>query len=142
MTNRPRPAHGRGRPTVFNNAARARFLQAVTEGMLLAPAAAHAGVVPEVPRGHARKDPDFAAQLAEAKALGRKVRQERAPHDEARYNNQGCRCRTCKSAAAAGRAARRGQPSTHPKTGRSQGEVVGLPERGEIPPSFSLARAS
>ena len=142
MTNRQH----RGRPPVFDDMLRARYLEAVAAGMRLGPAAVHAGVHSNVPRRHALTDPQFAAALGHAKTQGRKAREEELPHDEARYNNQRCRCRTCRAAATAGRAARRGQ-ETGPEQGGGAGVVaVGrvvelTPVEGGVPPLL-LARAS
>ena len=129
----------RGRPVVFTDTLRARYLEAVTAGLYLKDAAAHIGIGHNVPQRHARTDPGFAAALKEARAAGKKVRDENIPHGEYRYNHHGCRCTNgCARDATKGRAARR-QTST--ETTDTGGQVIDLPP-AQVPHSFSLLKAS
>ncbi|MEV4975612.1 hypothetical protein [Streptomyces scopuliridis] len=127
----------RGRPVLFDDVLRDRYVQAVAGGMRLGEAAAHVGISANVPRLHARTDRGFAVALADAKMLGKKVRTDRVPHGESRYTNYGCRCRTCTTAATTARTQRR-----HQETEDTGGQLVELPAAGELSPPFSLARAS
>lgn len=108
-----------GRPPVFDEALRGRYLDAVAAGMPLGAAAAHVGITTNIPRRHERTDRKFTEALAEAKAVGRELRVEDVPHGESRYNNYGCRCPICTRAATAARTGRR-----HRDTG---GDVIGMP---------------
>jgi len=109
---------GRGRPVVFDQGARERFLAALTAGERLEDAARAAGVSRNVPARHAQADRAFAAALTEARATGRKARAERAPHGESRYNHQQCRCPVCRTDATrkrSGRPDRSTSQNPHPR---------------------------
>lgn len=123
---------GRGRPPVFEESARARFLTALEAGAAIAQAAKLAGVTRNVPARHARTDPAFAAALARARARGRAARAETTPHGESRYVHYGCRCGVCRKDASARRAGRRAAtgPGRVPREegvwfSRGCGEVAG-----------------
>ncbi|MFD7980155.1 hypothetical protein [Streptomyces sp. NPDC059071] len=92
---------------VFTPAVREEFLALVAGGSYLGAAAASLGLSLNVPSQHAASDPAFAAALKEAKAVGRQARRDDAPHDEARYNQQACRCPRCTKAASSARMARK-----------------------------------
>ena len=127
----------RGHPVTFDTPVRQAYLAAVANGMLLGPAANHVGVSINVPRRHERTNPDFAAALAEAKAHGKKLRDDAKDHSEAHYNHQKCRSPQCVAAARTGRAGRR-QRAAEP----DPAEVHDMRPKRELPPSFPLARAS
>ncbi|MEE1812676.1 hypothetical protein [Streptomyces sp. BE133] len=129
---------------VFDDAKRRRYLDAVAAGMTLADAAATAGVHHNVPPRHARTDPAFAQALADAKAAGKKVRQENVPHDEYRYNCLQCRCDVCCTAATKGRAKRRAaaQPAEPDGQSGAVGQVHKIRPEPKSSTSFLLARAS
>lgn len=128
---------GRGRPVVFGDEIRQQYLAAVAGGMRLGPAAAHVGVSINIPRRHERTHPDFAAALADAKAHGKKLRDDAKDHSEAHYNHDACRHPACLEAARTGRAARR-QRAAEP----DPAEVHNMRPKRELPPFFPLARAS
>ncbi|MEU6016936.1 hypothetical protein ABZ826_23665 [Streptomyces sp. NPDC047515] len=140
MTN-TRPAHGRGRPAVFNTALRTQYLDAVRAGMYLGAAADHIGIHRNVPTRTARTDRQFAQALTDAKAEGRKARVEDVAHGEARYNNYGCRCRTCTAAATRARAERRAEPQPEQDRGES-GQILDLRTGPESPIPLLLRIAS
>jgi hypothetical protein len=129
---------------LFDAEKRRRYLDAVATGMTLADAAAAAGVHHNVPRRHERTDPAFAQALADAKAAGKKIRQEEVPHGEYRYNCLQCRCDVCCTAATKGRAKRRA--AAQPDDGEGQfgppGEVHDIRPEPKSFPSFLLAKAS
>ncbi|KAF0646592.1 MULTISPECIES: hypothetical protein [Streptomyces] len=131
------PRRGRGRPATFTTATRRVFLDAVAAGTPLGQATQLAGVSPTTPRRHARTDPAFAADLAAAKAAGREARLANVPHGESRYNNYGCRCTTCRTAATTARTNRRHTTNPDP-------QVVTLPApaASSCPSSLLLAKAS
>ncbi|MFF8610821.1 hypothetical protein ACF06X_33485 [Streptomyces sp. NPDC015346] len=121
----------------FTEAVQARFLDAVANGMYLGEAARSVGLRADLPSRYVRTDPTFAAALADAKALGKKRRVEDAPHNEARYNNHGCRCTTCRRAATTARAGRRAQEPTEPEP---EADILDL--NRQSPTSFSLPSPS
>lgn len=98
---------GRGRPARFDQTMQTALLAAIADGLYLKHAAAHVGIHPNVPTRHARTDPDFAAQLADARAEGKKRRDDTKPHGEGHYNNQACRHPECRTAATRARTTRR-----------------------------------
>lgn len=104
---------------VFDEVKRQRYLDHVATGMNLADAAAATPIHHNVPRRHERTDPSFARALADAKAQGKKIRQENVDHDEYRYNCLGCRCDICCTAARTGRAARRAAAQPEATEGQS-----------------------
>lgn len=110
MTARPT----RGRPATFDDALRHKYLEAVAAGMYLKDAAPHCGIHPSTPKLARRTDKAFAAALDHARAEGRKARLENLDHDEARYNNYGCRCTTCRTAHTNARRGRRQTADTDP----------------------------
>ncbi|MGW1409451.1 hypothetical protein [Streptomyces sp. NPDC002403] len=129
---------------LFDDKKRLRYLEAVAAGMTLADAAATAGIHHNVPPRHARTNPAFGRALVDAKAVGKKVRQENVEHGEYRYNCLQCRCDVCCTAATKGRAKRRA--AAQPAEADGQPEAVGQVReiRPEPKPfsSFLLARAS
>ncbi|WP_399559179.1 hypothetical protein OH809_45255 (plasmid) [Streptomyces sp. NBC_00873] len=129
---------------VFDDAKRRRYLDLVATGMNLADAAAATPIHHNVPRRHERTDPAFAQALADAKAQGKKIRQENVAHDEYRYNCLNCRCDVCCTAATKGRAARRAAAQPEGAEGQSgpPGEVRDIRVQPKSFPSFLLARAS
>jgi len=133
--------YGRGRPPRFTDTLRTQYLTAVTAGMYLKAAAAHVGIDPSVPARHARTDTAFGEALQEARAAGKKVRQEATPHGEYRYNHQACRCITCTLKATVARTGRRHTDrDAEPEPG---GQIIDLPPQpAQVPPSFSLLIAS
>ncbi|MGW7283903.1 hypothetical protein ACWGH4_00130 [Streptomyces sp. NPDC054847] len=129
----------RGRPVLFTDTLRNRYLEAVAAGMYLKDAAAHIGVSENVPQRHARTDRAFAAALKEARTAGKKVRIDELPHGEYRYNHHNCRCTNgCAQAATKNRAGRRRTAAETTDTG---GQVIDLPP-AQVPHSFSLLKAS
>lgn len=131
----PRP--GRGRPGHLDDeTTRDRYLTAIANGMRLGQAADHVGIHRNIPTRYRRTDPKFATALQEALALGKKIRENDQPHDESRYNHQGCRCRKCTRAAADARIGRRRTQEDEPA-----GQLYDLPA-APSPQSFPLARAS
>jgi hypothetical protein len=99
---------GRGRPPLFDEAARERYLKARAEpGTTQAQAAAAAGVASRTVRDARRTDPAFKTADEQAAARARAARIEQMPHDESRYKHHGCRCLICTTAATTGRADRR-----------------------------------
>ncbi|MFB7222384.1 hypothetical protein [Streptomyces sp. NPDC056227] len=129
---------------VFDEAKRQRYLDLVATGMNLADAAKATPIHHNVPRRHERTDASFARALADAKAQGKKIRQENVDHDEYRYNCLGCRCDLCCTAARTGRAARRAAAQPDAAEGQSEppGQVHEIRPEPESFPSFLLARAS
>ncbi|MEU6925490.1 hypothetical protein [Streptomyces sp. NPDC046631] len=129
---------------LFDDAKRHRYLDAVAAGMTLADAAATAGIHHNVPPRHARTDPAFAQTLADAKAAGKKVRQENVAHGEYRYNCLQCRCDVCCTAATKGRAKRRAaaQPAEAEGQSGAVGQVHEIRPEPKSSTSFLLARAS
>lgn len=65
-----RAPQGRGRPTVFDQAAREEYLRLIASGARLQDAAAMVGVNRRTPNQHASRDPQFASRLEDAKAAG------------------------------------------------------------------------
>lgn len=130
--------------TVFDDTLRTQYLDAVTNGMRLGPAATHVGISPDVPARHARTDPAFGRALTTAKTLGKKARDEDIPHGEYRYNCHKCRCDVCCTAATTGRAGRRANPEHDTGTPESAppGQVHNIRPEPESSTSFLLARAS
>ncbi|KIF66262.1 hypothetical protein HY68_36765 [Streptomyces sp. AcH 505] len=125
-----------GRQVTFTPDRRQQYLEALATGMLLKDAAAHVGISPNLPRLHQRADPGFAQAVQEAKQIGRKVRQDTTAHGESRYNNQGCRCRTCRAAATAARTNRRHQ------TPETSGHIINItPPEPSAPGALLLLRA-
>jgi hypothetical protein len=128
----------------FDEVKRQRYLDHVATGMNLADAAAATPIHHNVPRRHERTDPAFRRALADAKAAGKKIRQENVAHGEYRYNCLQCRCDICCTAATVGRAARRA--AAQPDAGEGQsgppGEVHDIRVQPKSFPSFLLARAS
>jgi hypothetical protein len=129
---------------LFDETARQRYLDHVATGMNLADAAAATPIHHNVPRRHERTDPAFRRALADAKAQGKKIRQENVEHGEYRYNCLGCRCDICCTAARTGRAARRAAAQPEATEGESAppGQVHDLRVEPKSLPSFLLARAS
>jgi hypothetical protein len=111
------PRRGRGRPALFDTAARARYLDALTAGATKKDAAAAAGVAPKTARGKA-------------------ARLDRLPHGASRYVHHDCRCPICTKAASAARA---GCLDRAPK----EATIVPItpPDQGS-PKTFPLADAS
>jgi hypothetical protein len=130
--------------TVFDDTLRTQYLNAVTNGMRLGPAAHHVGISPDVPARHARTDPAFGRALTTAKVLGKKTRQEDIPHSEYRYNCHKCRCDICCTAATKARASRRAAAEHDADEGQSAppGQVHEIRPAPKSLPSFLLARAS
>ncbi|WP_098007815.1 hypothetical protein [Streptomyces sp. sk226] len=141
-------ARGRGRPAVFGPAAQAAYLDLLRHGARLGDAAEELGISRAVPTRCARTDPEFAAAVEEAKAVGAKVRREGVPHGEYRYNVLGCRCVVCTCAATKARAGRRTDTTAAPgdappgTAGGVHPIRVERAEVGESSTSFLLARAS
>lgn len=127
------PPRGRGRPALFNDTARAKYLAARRTGATQATAAASAGTTDRVVRYARKTDPDFRERDDQAAAAGRLAR---VPHDEYRYNHLKCRCPVCCKAAAVGRTGRRDRA-------RKNAPIVPIvpPDQGS-PQVFPLARAS
>ncbi|MFD5899070.1 hypothetical protein [Streptomyces sp. NPDC060366] len=132
------------RRAYFDNTARTAYLTAVASGMRLAEAASATGVSVNIAQRHARNDPAFATALKEARDIGKKLRQDAAPHDEYRYINQGCRCTACKRASAVARAGRRSEArEDDPQPAAGEGPVVvAMVAGGQTGVTFPLARAS
>ncbi|MFF1916194.1 hypothetical protein ACFVYE_32325 [Streptomyces sp. NPDC058239] len=132
------------RRDLFSEEKRGRYLEAVATGMNLADAATTAGIHHNVPRRHERTDPGFAQALADAKAAGKKIRQENVAHGEYRYNCLKCRCDVCCTAATKGRAKRRAgvQPEEPEGPSEAVGQVHEIRPEPKSSTSFSLARAS
>lgn len=105
---------GRGRPALFDTAARERYLKARAEpGTTQAQAAAAAGVAARTVRDARAADPAFAAADKHAADVARARRIEQLPHNESRYNHHACRCGTCGRCATTARTERR---ETHTDT--------------------------
>ncbi|MFD4795921.1 hypothetical protein ACWFRT_13460 [Streptomyces anulatus] len=140
-------SRGRGRPTMFEPAAQAAYIDLLRHGARLGEAADQLGISRTTPTRHARTDPEFAAAVKDARAAGAKVRREGVPHDEYRYNVLGCRCPDCGLAARLGRTARRTEATTADEPpAATAGDVRPIrlerAEVGESLTSFLLARAS
>lgn len=132
-----------GRPVRFDDTLRAAFLDAVTAGLSLGQAAAHVGIHPNIPSRHAKTDDGFAVRLADAKAAGRKVRQEGLPHGEYRYNHHQCRCQTCTADHTRARTARAAAAAEPDEGGGDASELHTLRASLESPlPFHLLAKAS
>ena len=127
----------RGRPPLFDDTLRDRYLAAVTTGMYLKDAATHVGISENIPQRHARTDASFARALQAARAAGKKVRDENIAHGEYRHLHHGCPCEVCTRAARIARTRRRYTATTDDDTG---GQVIDLP--AQVPHSFSLLKAS
>ncbi|MET7713754.1 hypothetical protein [Streptomyces sp. NPDC005407] len=128
---------GSGPTHRFNDQLRNQYLEAVADGMRLAQAATHTGISLNIPRRHALNDPAFAAALQQARAQGKKIRDDTKGHDESHYNNQKCRHPTCVEAARTGRAERRER-----QTEDEPADVHNIRPQPEPGPPFPLARAS
>jgi hypothetical protein len=129
------PRRGRGRPALFDTAARARYLDALTAGATKKDAAAAAGVAPKTARD-ARTDTRWRAAEDDAYARGKAARLDRLPHGASRYVHHDCRCPICTKAASAARA---GCLDRAPK----EATIVPItpPDQGS-PKTFPLADAS
>ncbi|MEU9947019.1 hypothetical protein [Streptomyces sp. NPDC047939] len=133
-----------GRPVLFDDTARERYLAHVAAGLTLAESAAATPIHHNVPPRHARTDAAFGRALTDARAAGKKNRQENLPHDEYRYNCLQCRCDLCCTAARKGRAGRRAAAEQADAEGQSipPGQVHEIRPEPKSLPSFLLARAS
>lgn len=129
---------------LFDDTAKQRYLDHVATGLNLADAAAATPIHHNVPRRHERTDSLFARALADAKAQGKKIRQENVEHGEYRYNCLQCRCDICCTAARTGRASRRAAAEHDPDGGQSgpPGEVHDIRVQPKSLSPFLLARAS
>jgi hypothetical protein len=107
VTDTPR---GRGRTSRFTTALRQEYLDAIAQGMRLGDAADHVGIHRNVAARATRVEPEFAAALADARAVGKKIRDDQKEHNESRYTNQACRCTRCRTAATAARTCPRWRP--------------------------------
>jgi hypothetical protein len=131
------PKRGRGRPPLFDETARERYLKARAEpGATQAQAAAAAGVAVRTVSYTRKVDPAFAAAVERAAARARAGRIERMPHGESRYKRYGCRCQVCTDATAEGRADRRA------RAGAGAAVTAINPPDERSPRSFPLAVAS
>jgi hypothetical protein len=107
---------GRGRPPIFDQAAQAEFLRLIADGTRVGEAADKLGVYRKTPSQMARRNKQFAQQMADAKARGQEARlaPDRLKHgDVGTYNNHACRCRRCRAAATAARAKHRQDTAEH-----------------------------
>lgn len=101
---RKKTGPGRGRPQIFDAAARARYLDLVASGLTYTAAAAAAGTPLRTILNATQTDPTFAKARTKARTAGTKARLKDGPHDASRYAHHGCRCPICRKAAAAARA--------------------------------------
>lgn len=142
------PRAGRGRPAVFDEGRREKYLDAVAGGMKAHEAAVRAGVSRNVPAQHAKTDAVFAAALTLAKKKGRAQRLDDMPHDVSRYVNYGCRCQVCRADATKKRAAspdRKPKARTAPAPRPASHEVIHMPKPAPQTPTslpLLLVRAS
>lgn len=129
------PSRGRGRPALFDQDARARYLGALGGGATKKDAAAVAGVAAKTVR-NARTDPAWRDLEVAAYARGTAARRDHLAHGESRYNHHGCRCPICTRAATAGRTGR-------PDRTVQEATIVPInpPDQGS-PQDFPLADAS
>ena len=98
----------RGRPPVFDDGARARYLAALAAGGSMVEAAAAGGITARWASHLASVDAGFAEARRTAKRDGRAARLASRPHgSEGRYVHDRCRCELCTRAAAVARQARR-----------------------------------
>ncbi|MFJ3699457.1 hypothetical protein ACIPW9_35935 [Streptomyces sp. NPDC090052] len=130
------PYRGRGRPPLFDDAARERYLALVASGLTMRDAAAGCPVAPTVVTYTKLHHAEFAAALTAAREKGKRIREDAQPHGESRYNHGGCRCGICRKAATAARAGRRAVPADEPS------EVIDMPQLGSRAPLLVLAVAS
>ncbi|MFE6126696.1 hypothetical protein ACFQ6Q_00265 [Streptomyces sp. NPDC056437] len=134
-------AYGRrGNPTLNDPAVRQAFLEAVADGMHIGPASQHVGIGPDLSRRHAATDPTFAADLKQARAQGKKHRDDAKDHSEGHYRNQQCRHPACIKASNQARTNRRQRARQQPET--EPGDVHPIPLPMPEPALFPLARAS
>lgn len=91
----------------FDARAQTAFLDLVAAGERLGTAARTVGVHPNTPSLHASRSEVFAERFATAKQRGRAALLAAVPHGESRYNNHGCHCDTCRTAATTARTRRR-----------------------------------
>ncbi|WP_093803926.1 hypothetical protein [Streptomyces sp. Wb2n-11] len=144
MSGRP----GRGRPAVFDEGRREKYLAAITGGMKAHEAAVRAGVSRNIPAQYAKTDSAFAAALALAKKKGRAQRLDDMPHNVSRYVNYGCRCPTCRADATKKRAAspdRKPKARPAPAPTPASHEVIHMPKPAPQTPTslpLLLVRAS
>ncbi|MFJ5294516.1 hypothetical protein [Streptomyces sp. NPDC088348] len=131
-----RPYRGRGRPPLFDDGARERFLGLVASGLTMRDAAVACPVAQRVVTYTKFHHADFAAALAAAREKGKRIRDDAQPHGESRYNHGGCRCGICTKAATAARAGRRAVPADDPSA------VIDMPQLGGSLPVLVLAVAS
>ncbi|MFB7867405.1 hypothetical protein [Streptomyces sp. NPDC056069] len=129
---------GRGRPPLFTPEVRERYLAAVAAGATLKEATADLGLTKNLASQHAAHDPEFAAALRDARAVGRRARLDRAGHDESRYTNHRCRCPKCTRAASTARMARKARAEEE-RDSRLDLTAVDSPQS---PTSFSLLVSS
>lgn len=127
---------GRGRPALFDDAARERFLGLVAAGLTMRDAAAACPVARTVVTYTKNHHEDFAAALASARLQGKQVRAEDRPHGESRYNHDGCRCGICTKAATAARGGRRDT------TDDQDAGVIVMPQPADTARPLVLAVAS
>jgi hypothetical protein len=130
-----RPYRGRGRPPLFDDVARERFLGLVASGLSMRDAAVACPVAQRVVTYTKFHHADFAAALAAAREKGKRIRDDAKAHGESRYNHGGCRCDICRKAATAARAGRRGPAD-------DTSGVIDMPQLGSPPPLLVLAVAS
>lgn len=138
------PRRGRGRPALFNQAARDRYLAERRQGASQAKGAAAAGVAATTIRYTRRTDQEFRDLDDAAAAQGRAAHIATLPHDESRYVNYGCRCPACTADATAKRLARAAKErarSAAPEGREVPVVAIRQPDQGSSEP-FSLARAS
>ncbi|MEU9014216.1 hypothetical protein AB0D12_31495 [Streptomyces sp. NPDC048479] len=128
---------GSGPAHRFNDQLRQQYLDAVAEGMRLQDAAAHVGISLNIPQRHARTDNAFASALQQARAQGKKLRDDAKEHGEAHYNNQHCRHPKCVEAIRTGRAGRREREAED-----QPAELHDIRPQIAPEPPFPLARAS
>lgn len=98
----------RGRPPVFDDEARAQYLEALAEGGSMVDAASAGGITARWASHLASVDAGFAEARRVAKRNGKRARSAGRPHgSEGRYVHEKCRCELCTKAAATARQARR-----------------------------------
>ena len=98
----------RGRPPVFDDEARARYLEALAGGGSMVDAATAGGITARWASHLASVDAGFAEARRVAKRDGKRARSALRPHgSEGRYVHDKCRCKPCTKAAAKERQARR-----------------------------------
>lgn len=127
------PPRGRGRPPLFDDAAREHYLAARAGGATQAAAATAAGVTDRVVRYARSTSAAFRERDDKAAVTGRLAR---VLHGEYRYKHLGCRCPTCTKAASTARANCRDRA-------RKNAPIVPMsPSDQGSPQDFPLARAS